>query len=114
MEHTMTTKKTGDAGTDDHLIALWAERERLMAGSIAAGRKSRTAGDAYETWSMELLDMASEIEKEIVNAEPDTVAGWAIQAHLLVDYVDDGMMENGLDAILARRLSAVLAQMARA
>ncbi len=104
----MTAKKT-----DERLIALWAERERLVAGSIAAGRKSRTAGDEYEIWSMELLDMACEIERQIVNAEPHTVAGWAIQAHLLVDYVDDGMIEDGLDAILARRLSAVLAQMAR-
>ena len=106
----MTTNKTGDA---EPLIALWEERERLMAGSIAAGGKSRTAGDAYEIWSAELADMASEIDGEIVDTEPRTVAGWAIQAALLAEYVDDGMMVNGLDAILARRLSEGLTQMAR-
>ena len=109
----MTTKKTGDAGTDEPLIALWKERERLVAGSIAAGGKSRTAGDAYEIWGMELLAMACEIEQLIVATEARTVAGMAIQANLLADYVDDGMMVDGRDAILARRLSAELAQMAR-
>ena len=109
----MTTKKTGDAGTHEPLIALWENRQRLVAGSIAAGGKSRTAGDAYETWSIELLAMASEIEGEIVDTDPRTVAGMAIQAHLLAEYVDDGIMEDGLDAILARRVAAGLAQMAR-
>ena len=84
-----------------------------MAGSIAAGGKSRTAGDEYETWSMELLAMASEIEKEIVKTTPRTVSGMAIKASLLAEYVDDGMMEDGRDAILARGLSEGLAQMAR-
>ncbi len=109
----MTTKKTGDAGTDEPLISMWKERERLMAGSRAAASKVRTAGDEYETWSMELLAMASEIERQIVETDPRTVAGMAIQAHLLADFVDDGIMVDGLDAILARRLSAGLAQMAR-
>ncbi len=109
----MTTKKTGDAGTDEPLIALWENRQRLVAGSIAAASKVRTAGDAYEIWGMELLAMASEIEKQIVDTDPRTVAGWAIQATLLAEYVDDGMMVNGLDAILARRLSEGLTQMAR-
>ena len=104
----MTAKKT-----DERLIALWAERERLVAGSIAAGTKSRTAGDAYEIWSRELLEMACEIEEEIGDTEPRTIAGMAIQAALLAEYVDDGMMVDGLDAILARRLSAGLGRMAR-
>ena len=104
----MTTKKT-----DEPLIALWAERERLVAGSIAAGGKSRTAGDAYEIWSMELLEMATEMDPQIVDAAPRTAAGFAIQANLLAEYVDDGIMVDGRDAILARRLSAGLTQMAR-
>ena len=85
-----------------------------MAGSRAAAGKVRAAGDEYETWGAELDDMACEIERQIVETEPCTVAGWAIQATLLADYLDDdGVMENGFDVILARRLSAGLAQMAR-
>ena len=99
--------------TDDHLIALWAERERLVAGSRAAAGKVRAAGDEYEIWGSELDDMASEIERQIVETEPRTAAGMAIQASLLAEYVDDGMIEDGLDAILARRVAAGLAQMAR-
>ncbi len=113
MEDTMTTKKTGDAGTVEPLIALWEKRQRLVAPSSAAAGTALTAGDAHEIWSAELDDMAFEIEQQIVNAEPHTVAGWAIQANLLAEYVDDGIMEGGLDAILARRLAGGLGRMAR-
>ena len=84
-----------------------------MAGSRAAAGKVRAAGDEYETWGAELDDMACEIERQIVETEPRTVAGWAIHATLLAEYVDDGMMVDGRDAILARGLSEGLAQMAR-
>ncbi len=82
---------TGDGKWRYHRrpVALWTERNRLLALADAAGKKAKTAYDVHERKCDTLDDKAYDIERRIANTVAESLAGLLVQAKLHGEVLKD-------------------------
>ncbi len=73
----------------DPLVALWAERNRLLASANAAGAKALSANDVHEKYSYAMSSKMYAIEDQIANTVAETVQGLLVQMKLHEDVAED-------------------------
>ncbi len=70
------------ANGNEPLVALWAERNRLLALANAAGEKVKSPDDVHELECEALDEKWSAIEGRIANTVAESLAGLLVQAKL--------------------------------
>ncbi len=107
---------------DEPLVTLWREARRCqqegerydeLAG-MATKRGDRQAFLRFSDRRDENQNRGFAIEKEVSGMTPETPAGWAIQATMLLRWVEAGSAADDEDLLLARRIEAYFHGLAQA
>lgn len=100
--------------SDEPLVALWREARRCeqegerydeLAGAASA-RGDKQAFLRFCDRRDEIQNRGFAIEKKVSEMTPETPAGWAIQATMLLSWVEAGSAADDQDLLLARRIEA--------
>ncbi len=73
---------------NEPLVALWAERNRLLALADDARQKVKAPNDVHEIECDALDDKAYDIERRIANTVAESLAGLLVQAKLHGDVLE--------------------------
>ncbi len=74
---------------NEPLVALWAERNRLLKLANAAGKKAKSANDVHEKYCYAMSSKVYAIEDQIANTVAETVQGLLVQMKLHEDVAED-------------------------
>ena len=91
---------------NEPLVALWAERSRLLALANVAGAKAERCNDVHELECYALSDQADAVEDRIARTQAKTLTGVLVQIRLHDDVVGDGTWTKG-DALMTNVITAL-------